>query len=69
MTQPAREDLAWTTSHGDLVEVFRGDDDQWYWHVRARGNNEGVGGGEGHPRRQDAVTAAERHHPPVASDG
>jgi uncharacterized protein YegP (UPF0339 family) len=60
--------MSWCTSHGDVVDVFRGADGLFHWHVQAKGNNEIVGGGEGHPRRQDAITAAERHHPPVASE-
>jgi uncharacterized protein YegP (UPF0339 family) len=67
MTEPAREDMSWETSHGDTVEVFRGEDGKWHWHAQAAGNNEVIGQGEGYERRQDAITGAERHHPPVAS--
>lgn len=59
----------WQTENGDVVEVFVGADDQHHWRVKDPGNHEIVGRGEGHPRLADAVVAAERHHPPVASDG
>lgn len=54
----------WHTANGDSVRVFEGADGQWRWHVRA-GNGEVVGQGEAHPDVHDAVTAAERHHPPA----
>lgn len=60
---------SWITDHGDRVEVFPDGGGQYRWRVRSAGNHEIVGGGEGHPDPQDAVAAAERHHPPVASDG
>lgn len=53
----------WSTTHGDTVEVYLAGDG-WRWRVRAR-NGEVVGSGEAHPAREDAVTAAGRHHPPV----
>jgi len=60
---------SWTTDHGDTVEVYLDGDGDYRWRVRAAGNNEIVGSGEGHPNPEDAVAAAERHHPPVASEG
>ena len=59
----------WETDHGDMVTVwYDPDGDEYRWRVRAA-NGEVVGHGEGHPRQEDAVTAASRHHPPVASEG
>lgn len=58
---------SWVTLHGDVVEVFT-TGSEYRWHVQAR-NGEIVGQGEGHPQLSDAVSAAERHHPPVASEG
>lgn len=65
-------EVTWTTSHGDEVEVWRAgrvradDTDVWRWRVRAA-NGEIVGSGEGHPRVEDAIAAAERHHPRAES--
>lgn len=58
----------WKTDHGDTVTVFPDGRKAYSWHVRA-GNGEVVGQGESHPNASDAIAAAERHHPPVASDG
>ena len=66
MTQPARETLMWTSAHDDIVTVYPSGDG-WRWRVQAP-NGEIVGQGESHPRKQSAVEAAERHHPPVASE-
>jgi hypothetical protein len=58
----------WVTGHGDKVEVWHAPTlDEYRWRVRAA-NGEIVGSGEGHPELSDAVAAAERHHPPVASE-
>ena len=57
----------WPTGHGDTVEVYEVDHGvqmEYRWRVRA-GNGEIVGQGEAHPRLANAVSAAERHHPPV----
>lgn len=55
----------WTTRHGDTVEVYRAADGFRY-RVQARGNNEiGDVGGEAYARAEDAISAAERHHPVV----
>jgi hypothetical protein len=55
----------WTTRHGDTVEVYRARDG-WRYRVQARGNNEiGDVGGEAYARDEDAVEAAQRHHPIV----
>lgn len=59
---------AWKTEHGDVVSVYRNQDGSEYrWHVRAA-NGEIVGQGESHSELSVAVTAAKRHHPPVASE-
>lgn len=65
----SRTEVTWTTHHGDEVEVWRAgrlkhDEDVWRWRVRA-GNGEIVGSGEAHPDIDDAIAAAERHHPRV----
>lgn len=58
---------SWKTDLDDTVEVYVADDGDYHWRVRAAGNNENVGSGEGHPELASAVAAAERHHPPVTS--
>lgn len=58
----------WLTGHEDTVEVWYAPTlGEYRWRVRAR-NGEIVGQGEGHPDVDDAVAAAERHHPPVTSE-
>lgn len=72
MQQPPRraiESVGWNTAHGDTVTVFRSRQrlkQRWRWHVRSP-NGEIVGHNENYVRRIDAITAAERHHPPVIS--
>lgn len=53
----------WITNRGDVVRV-RAARDGYRWTVRAA-NGEVVGSGEAHPDFEDAVAAAERHHPHV----
>lgn len=55
--------MTWETPLGDRVEIYPDAAGEWRWRVRAR-NGEPVGGGEGHPDRGDAVTAAMRYHGP-----
>jgi hypothetical protein len=56
----------WTTTHGDVVEVWRVPRadrvEDWRWHVQAR-NGEIVEQGEGYTRKESACAAAKRHHP------
>lgn len=60
---PAKEEDMDETN-AKTIEVFEGLDDQWYWHAKA-GNGEIVAQGEAHPRREDAVAAAEGAFPGV----
>jgi len=57
----------WWTTGGDRVEVWQDIEGQYRWTVRAA-NGEVVGSGEAHPRRENAVRAAERHHPRVEAE-
>jgi uncharacterized protein YegP (UPF0339 family) len=41
------------------IETFQGEDEQWYWRLVASNGQIISIGGEGHPRRQNAVRAAE----------
>lgn len=54
----------WITNRGDVVRV-RAARDGYRWTVRAAANGEVVGSGEAHPHFEDAIAAAERHHPQV----
>lgn len=58
----------WITNRGDVVRV-RAARDGYRWQVRAAANGEVVGSGEAHPHFEDAVAAAERHHPQVDDGG
>lgn len=59
---------SWKTTHGDTVEVYEAGNGEYRWRIQA-GNGEVVEQGESHPVPWNAIAAAERHHPPVASDG
>jgi uncharacterized protein YegP (UPF0339 family) len=48
------------------LEVFQGEDDQWYWHGKA-GNGEIVAQGEGMNSRENAVRAAEDAFPGITA--
>lgn len=48
------------------LEVFEGNDDQWYWHGKA-GNGEIVAQGEGMNSRENAVRAAEDAFPGITA--
>jgi uncharacterized protein YegP (UPF0339 family) len=48
---------------GDYTEVFKGADDQWYWHRRAANNRNIATGGEGFVSEANAERAAHRAFP------
>lgn len=52
------------TAEPDYVEIFEGEDGDWYWHIKSGGNNKVIaGGGEGFTERNDANEAARRVRP------
>lgn len=48
------------------LDVFQGEDEQWYWHGKA-GNGEIVAQGEGMNSRENAVRAAEDAFPGITA--
>ena len=46
----------------DRLEVFQGEDGQWYWH-RVAPNGEQISHGEAYTRKDDAETGALRANP------
>jgi uncharacterized protein YegP (UPF0339 family) len=50
------------TTRRKTIEVFKGTDGQWYWHLRA-GNGEIVTQSEGYTRKASALRAAKREYP------
>lgn len=57
----AENRVSWVTAHQDTVWIYE-TPSGFRWRVRSA-NGEVVGHGESHPRIEDAVAAAERHHP------
>lgn len=49
----------------DRLEIFQGEDDQWYWRRVAR-NGETISQGEAYTRKDDAEVGALRANPDLS---